>query len=1202
MPDISKRFSIIAELEDKFSARFERIARVFSNVSSSADETNSALKPVAGNLNKTAVASEKAARDIDRLDTVSSPAAAAVSKLSQSAKVLRDRFDRLLRATARLPAQLKLASVQFERIQKSFSRLNTSLAPLLQRASRAGVIIAALAGAASTGIGFKLAADLEKTSVSFETLIGDAQRANQVLKDLQQFAASTPFQFTDLIDASQVLLTSVEADKLVGTLQQLGDVAAGTGSRLSEIAQIYAKTASTGRVTLETVNQLAERGVPIYDELSTQLGVTRAELLDLVSTGAIGFSNIETAFVNLTSEGGKFNDLMVRQSATAGGLFSTFRDNVAQGLTVFFTKLIPIARNTLSSAITAVQQFNVKLLPRLADLAEQIFLNVVVPVGQQLLSFVPTLLEIAAVLLGIKATAVAINIAMAAVGLITTLVAALTTPVGIIVAGLGVSLVAIADIGARLVEVEDGVFGIAGEIRGVFKDLLDGTILISEIFQIIEAKSKIAFAAVNGFLLQPVIRTIKFVKTLVEESLQLAFAALQAGGIEVISFITTQTLAAVRKLASLVDGITSQLARVVAFFDEGLADSVRTALADAVPENFESIEYFRKQLGDNLREASADFVAAVSKDGKALTSTFSDAAAEIKAINSQLEADLIKSQNDRLKLQAEANKVESGQGPVNRLDEARRRREAELQQQLQRIRESTNREATDKLLAFELQALEASYDERRISTEQYLAERERLELTALRKRATAVRSFIEDETARSTALSAIGESTEQSLSRLVGLELELQSLTFQEREILTGIAQLRKAAADAASDELAVRQQLLESLTIRRLDASGDSSAADQLRFEIKQRNDLAEAVETLGKKYREEIKTTLALEAAKRDIDKQREEGRNIITRLRAAQDAFNDSVQTTNALLETGSINSAQALQRIADATQNFKGAVDLTQLALIELATTAPPLLAEQIQVVIDKLDILRSGFDLSNDSVLSFRGNLVDSFEAAITKMDELGELGSEIGATLGDALSNGLTDSILDFADGTKSASEAFRDFALDTLKQILRLIIQYTILNAVSGAFGFSNTASAASAASTANIASTNFYTGGRVYGAGGIDNVPANLTRNEFVHPISSTSYYGFDIMEAIRRRLIPRSVLEQYRTQRQISVPSGNYNAGGRVSSPAVGTPDASPNRALVVGTDNSAEQLMQSGGRAAILRMFENDRAEIKARLGL
>jgi phage tail tape-measure protein len=55
-------------------------------------------------------------------------------------------------------------------------------------------------------IALKNAADFEKQQVAFETMLGSAEKASALLKDLVAFSAKTPFQLPGLQDAAKRLL------------------------------------------------------------------------------------------------------------------------------------------------------------------------------------------------------------------------------------------------------------------------------------------------------------------------------------------------------------------------------------------------------------------------------------------------------------------------------------------------------------------------------------------------------------------------------------------------------------------------------------------------------------------------------------------------------------------------------------------------------------------------------------------------------------------------------------------------------------------------------------------------------------------------------------------------------------------------------------------------------------------------------------
>lgn len=209
------------------------------------------------------------------------------------------------------------------------------------------------------GLSLKFAADAEKTATSFRVLIGDATEANKVLADLRKFGAETPFEFPELADASKKLLAfGVSTDSLLPTLRRLGDVSAGLDIPIGELAEIYGKARVQGRLFAEDVNQLVGRGIPVIQEFAKQFGVTDDEVKKLVEDGKIGFSNLEQAFISLTSEGGKFSGLMAAQSQTLSGQISTLKDNVKGLATEFGEALLPTIKMVTADAGLAFNAFN----------------------------------------------------------------------------------------------------------------------------------------------------------------------------------------------------------------------------------------------------------------------------------------------------------------------------------------------------------------------------------------------------------------------------------------------------------------------------------------------------------------------------------------------------------------------------------------------------------------------------------------------------------------------------------------------------------------------------------------------------------------------------------------------------------------------------------------------------------------------------
>lgn len=200
------------------------------------------------------------------------------------------------------------------------------------------------------------AAQLEQLNIAFEVFLGSAEKAKRVVLDLRRFADVTPFETEQVNSAGRSLLAfGFTAQDLIPTLTKVGNVAAGTGKDFGELALIYGKARAEGLIQNDTLNQLAEAGIPIYAELAKVLKVNESQIRKLAEQGKIGFKDLEQVFTNLTAEGGRFAGLMEKQSQSVGGLYSTLKSGLNNLLTEFGTVLAPLVKRGLEVLIVAVE-------------------------------------------------------------------------------------------------------------------------------------------------------------------------------------------------------------------------------------------------------------------------------------------------------------------------------------------------------------------------------------------------------------------------------------------------------------------------------------------------------------------------------------------------------------------------------------------------------------------------------------------------------------------------------------------------------------------------------------------------------------------------------------------------------------------------------------------------------------------------------
>jgi len=159
----------------------------------------------------------------------------------------------------RIGADTKDLNKQLGRVQREMRSMTGNLTQLGQNLTRA--ITVPLAGLGALAV--KSAADLEKLEASFVSLTGGVDQAAAMMKQLNEFTASTPFQIENVANAARQLIASgTEIGEVNNQLRFLGDIAATSGVTIEEIAAIFAKVNAKGKVELENLNQLAERGIP----------------------------------------------------------------------------------------------------------------------------------------------------------------------------------------------------------------------------------------------------------------------------------------------------------------------------------------------------------------------------------------------------------------------------------------------------------------------------------------------------------------------------------------------------------------------------------------------------------------------------------------------------------------------------------------------------------------------------------------------------------------------------------------------------------------------------------------------------------------------------------------------------------------------------------------------------------------------------
>lgn len=250
----------------------------------------------------------------------------------------------------RIGADTRDLNKSLGRVQRNLRGMSSNITRLGQDMTRSLSLPLAAVGAAA----LKSAADLETLETSFVSLTGGVEQAGKMMQQLTAFTAKTPFQLDAVAKSARQLIASGTDIADVNTqLQFLGDIAATSGSSIDEIAAIFAKVNAKGKVELENLNQLAERGIPIFTALSEATGLPA----DKLGAGAVSVQQFNEVLQSFASTGGFAEGAMLRLSQTVSGKFSTALDNAKLAAASLGEQLLPFASKALDAFTNLAQKF-----------------------------------------------------------------------------------------------------------------------------------------------------------------------------------------------------------------------------------------------------------------------------------------------------------------------------------------------------------------------------------------------------------------------------------------------------------------------------------------------------------------------------------------------------------------------------------------------------------------------------------------------------------------------------------------------------------------------------------------------------------------------------------------------------------------------------------------------------------------------------
>ena len=198
----------------------------------------------------------------------------------------------------------------------------------------------------------------QQLEIAFGTMLKSKEKANELMAQMTDLAAKTPFGLQEVSEGAKRLLAfQVPAEEVTETLRRMGDVAAGLGVPMGQLIHVYGQVKAQGKLMTNDLYQFMNAGIPIIAELSKVVGKSETEIKDMVSAGKIGFAEVQAVIKGMTDEGGLFYNLMAEQSKSLGGQISNLQDNFDNMLNEIGKATEGIASGAISSVAFLVENY-----------------------------------------------------------------------------------------------------------------------------------------------------------------------------------------------------------------------------------------------------------------------------------------------------------------------------------------------------------------------------------------------------------------------------------------------------------------------------------------------------------------------------------------------------------------------------------------------------------------------------------------------------------------------------------------------------------------------------------------------------------------------------------------------------------------------------------------------------------------------------
>ena len=169
--------------------------------------------------------------------------------------------------------------------------------------------------------------EIESIKTQLGVVFSNQTQADAMFGEISQYAVHSPFGVQQTSELAVLLKQSgVYASDLMNTLKMLGDTAGGNMEKMKRIANNYAQIVSIGKASMLDMRQFAYAGIPIFEAVSKELGVSQKELRKMISDGKVTSDIIAKVFKDLTGINGIFENATEKGAKTLKARLQNLQD------------------------------------------------------------------------------------------------------------------------------------------------------------------------------------------------------------------------------------------------------------------------------------------------------------------------------------------------------------------------------------------------------------------------------------------------------------------------------------------------------------------------------------------------------------------------------------------------------------------------------------------------------------------------------------------------------------------------------------------------------------------------------------------------------------------------------------------------------------------------------------------------------------